>query len=512
MRFFKKRNIFSKIKNYQKSLITFFLSANLLIATGSGQLNIATDSANLQRESSSSASASPSANPVPTPAIAAMTDDVLVSKNLPLSTKVDPSGQFFEDELSFVFKENVPDETKRNILKENNLIIKRDLKKTKVKIVQVDPAKRDQVLANLQSNPNIKYAQLSYGGRLHEGGGGGLPPGPNCSPNDPFYCAKMQWGLDLIHAANGWAVSKGSSSVTVAVMDTGIAWNHLDLGLNNITPGGTATGRVVRGMDVTQPDGFFNTSIDTDGHGTQVAGILGAKTNNAQNIAAVDWYAKLVAIKLLGPGGQMFNADLMAEAILEAIDPSTLNHYPDYQAYTPPPAKVINISSGLCADVRSVKDAVNQALAQGVIIVAAVNNSALDCLSPIPPQDPKDCFIGFPAAYPGVISVVGVDWNGKWAIGCMRYTKEGITYQPVQIAAPGQAIWTLTRGLIDTVLISGTSFAAPHVSGVASVLAGCVPGGSASLIKRSLLNNATYITDIPGVGFVSFASVLMSCS
>ena len=495
MRFFKKRNVFSKIKNVRKSTIALLLSTNLLIvSTGSAQLNIATDSANLERQATSSATFSPTpiATPTftPTPTILPSVEDVLVPKNLPISTKVDPTGDFFEDELILAFKENTSDDIQRGILVEDKLIIKRDFKKAKVKLIQVDPAKRDQVLSKLTNNPNIKYAHLSYVGKAREGTGY-YSPNPSCTPNDPFYCQGLQWQLkDEILAPWGWARSKGSSSIAVAVLDTGINWGLSDLGLSLPTPGGTSNGRVVRGIDVTQPDGFFNTSMDHDGHGTQVAGIIGALTNNNHVIAGVDWYAKLVAIKIMGPGGQMYNPAILAEGIMEAIDPSGLNHYPDYRPYQPPKAKIINISAGLMHDVPEVKEAVDQALAAGVVIVAAAENG------------PRDCFMGFPAAYPGVISVGALANRETVYNTCIGYEKEGKVYQPIQIGAPGVNIWTLD--LAGAFSVSGTSFAAPFVSGVASVVASCVPNGDAAKIKKALLDSASGYGKMVTLGAVYF--------
>lgn len=454
-----------------------FLSTNLVVfSTGSAQLNTASQPASLQ-QATPSALANPTPSPTPGPSPRVVADDVLISRNLPFSTRIDPSDQFFEDELALTFKDNVPEDIQRKILTENNLIIKRGFKKIKAKLIQVDPARRDQVLANLKNNPNIKYAELSYVVRARENTG----PTPLCYPDDTYFCLpqnQFHWGLKKIKVPEGWTLKKGSSSVTVAVLDSGIDYNHYDLGLTDPSPGANG-GRVVRGVDETTPDGPFNDSIDTLGHGTQVAGIIGAKTNNDQAIAGVDWYSKLVAIKMLGPTGEIVNPLPLAEAILEAINPSTLNHYPDYTAYSPPKANVINISSGLKHDSGLVRDAVNQALNQGVVIVAAADNS---------PQGYTNCFMGFPAAYPGVISVVATDQNDQHYSGCTGNVVDGQTYQPIQVAAPGKDIFTLDWGYGLT-WANGTSLAAPFVSGTASILASCGLTGTA--IKNSITQRAT---------------------
>ena len=148
------------LKRAKKAIISILLSSNLIfLSTGSVQLNSSTDSANLQQEATPTAVVSPQTSPSPSPS-ANGTEDILVSKNLPFSTKIDPTGSFFEDDLILIFKDNVSEDTQRNILLENNLVIRMDSTRIKDKLIKVEPAQRDQVLANLKNNPNVEYVGL----------------------------------------------------------------------------------------------------------------------------------------------------------------------------------------------------------------------------------------------------------------------------------------------------------------------------------------------------------------
>src|SRR3989344_3804348 len=273
---------FKQFKNFKKVLINLFLASNLvLLSTGSAQLNSSTPSADLTGEST------PSAEPSQ------------INTNIAAAArtfKVDSTGEFIEDELVVKFKDNVTSADKEKILSSTKSTILKDNPKVAT-LIKVDPAKRDKILKKLTQNSNVEYAHLNQIATPQEGGGGGGGGGDGaCSPNDYYYCnGAYQWGIKNVNVAGGWMYNYGSSNTKVAVIDSGIDYNHYDLGLS-----GNGKGKVIKGGDFVNND---SDPMDEDiiygiGHGTLVAGVLGAITNNGSAIAGVNWYAKIIAIRV----------------------------------------------------------------------------------------------------------------------------------------------------------------------------------------------------------------------
>jgi serine protease len=281
-------------------------------------------------------------------------------------------------------------------------------------------------------------------------------------PNDPLY--GQQWALNDpvggVNAPTAWDLDIGSADVTVAVVDTGITV-HPDLA-GKILPGydfvlnipggsdpGDATSDNQCGPGVPGQPSFF--------HGTFVSGLIAADTDNGVGIAGLDWNAKILPVRALGPCGGTFDQILAAFdwAIGVAVPGAPLN---------PNPARVINMSLGgfgLCP--QAFQDAVNVALAQGVVVVAAAGNSS-------------DAASNFsPANCSGVITVGASTRQGD----ITSYSNFG---SRVNLSAPGGD--GVTADLIlstgndgtggpnnpDYEFAAGTSFAAPHVAGTASLM------------------------------------------
>lgn len=400
-----------------------------MLSTGSAELNQSSPSADLEDQATPSASEEQSTPSGQTRGV--KTSESQVSRTFQL----DPTGTFVEDELVVKFKKDLPQAAKEGILSLHQTAIIKEYPRTKVTLIKVEPAKREQITRALSQNPNIEYVHENQAAKLQDyfgGGGGSL----SCYPNDYLYCLYLQWGLDKIQADQGWQLNNGSSSTQIAVIDSGVDYNHSDLGLS------ANGGKVIKGPDLVADDGD---PMDENGHGTQVAGIIAAKTNNATSMAGINWDGKILAIRVTNSFGIGFEADV-AEAIFEA----------DARG-----AQVINLSLSFANDNPTLKNAVTVALANGRTLVAAVNQSTT-----------TNCFMEFPAAYSGVLSVTATDINDNWASGCTGYIKNGTYYQGILVSAPGKDIYTLKR--TNTVgSVSGTSFAAAFVSGVASILRSC---------------------------------------
>ena len=436
----------SKFKRIKKAVVTLFLTTNLtLVGTGSAVLNTASDSANLDDQATPSASNyrnSTVFSPLPSPQEQLNQPNTEVNKAT-RTYKIDPTGGFIEDELIVKFKNDVSSTIKEFTLSTYKAGILRE-NRSKSLLIKVSPSERGLVMASLAKDPNVEYVQVNQVGKVQEGsvsGGSGSNgcPGPN--PDDWWVChTYLQWGLHTIQAPAAWLFYKGSSSVKVAVIDSGVDYRHRDLGVS-------PTGRVIKGPDILDND---NDPIDEDyyniGHGTGVAGIMAAKTNNGQDIAAVDWYSQVVAIRVANIFGITWEGDV-ADAIFSALD--------DYNV------DVINLSLSFPNNNPELQNAIAVALNRKVTVVAAVKSSSV-----------RNCFMEFPAAYYGVISVAATSNGDGWWSGCTGNNKGNTTWQRLQVTAPGKEILTL-RMNNGVGYSSGTSMATAFVSGVATVLRSC---------------------------------------
>ncbi|MCL6458427.1 MAG: S8 family peptidase, partial [Gorillibacterium sp.] len=242
-------------------------------------------------------------------------------------------------------------------------------------------------------------------------------------PNDTLY-SKYQWNLPLIHAESGWLLSKGSSDVIVAVVDTGVDLTHPDL-----------QGRLIPGFNAINND---QSPLDDVGHGTHVSGIIAAAVNNNLGIAGLTWNNPIMPVKVLDSSGAG-NAYNVAQGIIWATDHG---------------AKVINMSLGNYAQADFLHDAVKYAYDHDVVIVAASGNDNT--------SDP-----GYPAAYPEVIAVAATDSNSQKA----SFSNYG---DYIDVAAPGVSIAsTYTNDQYAS--LSGTSMASPHVAALAALIRSANP-------------------------------------
>lgn len=270
------------------------------------------------------------------------------------------------------------------------------------------------------------------------------------APNDTLFATDPsfgvgQWGLRAAHVDQAWDVVRGSPTVIVAVIDTGVDATHPDLG-GVLLPGATF---------VSSPDPSCTpgSTVDDDGHGTHVAGLIGANANNATGIAGVAFGVRILPIKALDCTGAGLLSDV-AQAVVWATDHG---------------ARVVNISLGADADVTVLHDAIRYAVGHNVLVVASAGNcgvASVRCAAVNAPQ--------YPAAYPESLAVAATDSSDQHA--------SFSNIDPyVGISAPGMTIWsttptyptTLSRvnpGTQTYAAFSGTSQAAPLVAGIAALV------------------------------------------
>ncbi|MBK8129356.1 MAG: S8 family serine peptidase [bacterium] len=236
------------------------------------------------------------------------------------------------------------------------------------------------VIAALSAHPDVIYAEPDY--LAHAA----------FLCDDPHF--PDQWGLSQIQAESAWNTTQGNAAVTIAIIDTGIDLNHPDLANKLwVNPGEIAgngidddgNGKIddVNGWDWV---GYDNTPQDDIGHGTHVAGITAAATNNNIGIAGVCPNCRVMSLKVLDAGGSGACSDIAA-GIIYAADKG---------------AKVINLSLGGYADSQLLRDAVAYASQYAVVIAAAGNDNKQDRF--------------YPAAYDEyVVAVAATDNNDQKA-------------------------------------------------------------------------------------------------
>lgn len=321
------------------------------------------------------------------------------------------------------------------------------------------------------------------------------------TPNDPRF--SDQYGLSTAvgtSAVDAWNVSIGSASALVAVVDSGIDYGHDDLQAsiwknpgevpyNGVDDDGNGLVDDYYGYDFANNDGE---PLDDNGHGTHVAGTIAAAGNNAIGGIGVAWGSQVIAIKCLDGAGSGYNSDLV-RAIDYAV---TLKD----QGY---PIVAINMSLG-GEYTNSLYRAISRASERGILLVAAAGNDTSN----------NDRSPTYPASFdlPNIISVAATNSNGTLA----DYSNYGRT--SVDIGAPGSAILSTEPrigGVSQYGYESGTSMAAPHISGVAALIAAANPLATSTLIRSIMISTAKAVPSLSrktvSGGIVdAYAAVLMA--
>ncbi|MFZ2053218.1 MAG: S8 family peptidase [Candidatus Aminicenantales bacterium] len=288
----------------------------------------------------------------------------------------------------------------------------------------------------LSRNPDVESAGPNYIARI------------TVTPNDTLFryqYALNNTGQDFgapgsptgkakadIRATTGWEETNGDAATIIAIVDSGIDFDHPDI-RNKIVSGG---------RDIYNDDWE---ATDDNGHGTYVAGLAAADTNNDEGMAGVAWNCKILPVKVTDPEGLAYYSDVIA-GIIWAADNG---------------AQVINISLGGDAPDDALRDALRYAYNKGVVVVASAGND--------------DTAVFYPAAYDAYcLAVAATDYNDvptSWS--CFG--------PEVDVAAPGDSVlsivptWYWGPGSFPYAFGDGTSASAPHVAGLAALLKSLKP-------------------------------------
>ncbi len=331
----------------------------------------------------------------------------------------------------------------------------------------------DEAIARLEASPLVAYAEPNYVLQA------------DVIPNDPRF--PELWGMHNtgqtggtadadIDADMAWGVSTGSPDVIVGVIDTGIDYNHPDLADNIWTNPGEIAGNGVdddnngyvddiHGWDWVNNDGD---PFDDNGHGTHCSGTITGIGDNGVGVAGVAWHVKLMGLKFLSAGG----SGSTANAVL-AVDYATRMG-----------VDLTSNSWGGGSFSQTLYDAIARAGAADIAFVAAAGNNGTN----------NDTSPHYPSNYdlPNLISVAATDHNDQKA----SFSNYGPV--SVDIGAPGDDILSTLPGN-SYGLLSGTSMATPHVSGVCALIRSVSPNIPVSQLKTVLFNSADRIASMQGL-------------
>ncbi len=356
----------------------------------------------------------------------------------------------------------------------------------------------DTVVKEYLNVPGVEYAEPNMQITLDDprssnsftygsGSGGGMISYPMNLPDDPMFGS--QWSLQNtgqnggkdgadISAVNAWDTTRGSESIVVAVLDSGVDYTHQDLIENMWHRPAEVAEYSDRELGTIDDINGFNAldnlrdPMDDNGHGTHCAGIIGAEGGNGFGISGVNWHVKIMPLKFMNAFGQGTTKDAI-EAINYVID----------RKKDGVDVRVISASWGSTSKSKALGDAIKRAGEEGILFVAAAGNSS----------ENSDRRPHYPASYdlPNVISVAATDRNDQLA------TFSNYGAKTVHIAAPGRDI--LSTWLNGTFReASGTSMATPEVSGVAALVLALEPDMTVAKLRERLLTSVDKLPALEG--------------
>jgi subtilisin family serine protease len=348
--------------------------------------------------------------------------------------------------LLVTFQDSASQAAAEQLLQASGARIVEQLKPLAVYRVAAPEDDAERVLAALRARNDLVRAAEHEGEQVSQ-----------VVPNDALYHT-FQWNLRRIGMEQAWDLRPSAPDVIVAVLDTGVDLTHPDLRANLL---------VDQGYDFVDD---APSPQDDESHGTAVAGIIGAIGNNHDGVTGIAWHVKLLPIKALNSQGRGPDS-AMVKSILFAADAG---------------AKIINISSTGTRYSAALETAVQYAQDKGALVVAAAGNTG-----------ETDNALNYPAAFDSVLAVGAIDDKDQLAPFSQRQSYVSLVAPGVDV--PSTAWAGAGRGPYASQ--SGTSIAAPHVSGAAAILWALRPDLAASDIAMALRAHADKVASTdPGYG------------
>ena len=352
---------------------------------------------------------------------------------------------YVEDELIIGYSDNVGLAQLTNTIEKNGGLIKKHSPLRKSILVIIEDEEQEKFFDEIIQMDGIQYIESNH--YLTTA----------MIPNDSLY-ATYQWGVDNIDCPTAWDTTVGNDNVIIAILDTGVDYNHEDL-TNNMweSSNGSHGWDCVNGDQYPMDDNMYgydslgNWIVTNNYHGTHCAGIASAEINNNKGIAGVA-QAQIMAVKVLNESGVGTTFDV-ADGIEFATDQG---------------AHIISMSLSASVPISTVETVCTYAWNKGVLIVGASGNSNSN--------------VGYPAAYSTVIAVGATDQTND-RVYFSNYGPE------LELCAPGVSIASCRRN--DTyVNKSGTSMATPFIAGVAGLVLSMNPSFSNALVRSILQKTA----------------------
>ncbi len=314
----------------------------------------------------------------------------------------DPPTPYVPDQVLVKFRPGTPASEVARAHASAHAAIRDEIPQIGVQIVGLPPGLSvGKAIGFYERNPNVEFVEPDYYVE------------PALTPNDPWY-ANWQRDLQQMGSEAAWDITTGSSSVPIAILDSGADFDHPDL-----------QGRLVAGWDFVADDAD---PMDEHWHGTAVTGVAGATTNNAFGIAGVTWQNPVLVVRI-GDSHGYATSGRMAQGITHAADQG---------------ARAINLSFATPSYLSTVASAVSYAWSRGAVTVASAGNESSSA-----PH--------YPAALPNVVGVSGITGSDEF----IYYSNYG-TWVDV-CATAGSRTLMLGGGIGD---VGGTSISAPYVTGL----------------------------------------------
>ena len=371
------------------------------------------------------------------------------TKNEAVSTVQQP--RIKTGEILIKFKSESDSDTLTQVLGDAGGSHLRTLRRSRTQVWQVPEGQEEDLAKQLNNREDLLFAEPNYIYRIL------------AMPDDPLF--DEQWAhKEAIGSLSAWDVSTGSTDVIIAVVDSGIDADHPDL-----------SGKIVDGYDFVDDDDIPD---DRNGHGTHIAGIAAAATNNGKGIAGMDWRAKIMPVKVMDYSGSGTASDL-SDGIIWAYQHGAL---------------VINLSLGGKTASKTLQESIDAAREAGCLVVAAMGN------------DRDTNYAIYPAACNNVFAVAATTHSDSYA----SYSQYG---DHCDVAAPGGQMSSLNDpyGILSTMptqsdtyftggeyslsteyaYMQGTSMASSFVSGLAALIWAQKPAWTPDQVQTAIENTAT---------------------
>ena len=360
---------------------------------------------------------------------------------MPASQGQAPNSEFAEGRVLVKFKPSTTATEQMDALARRDLDVLKEIEVANIQVLSVPAGKEIETAEWLVSSGLAEHAAPDYIAHV------------TTDPNDSFW--DIQWNMTLVNAPAAWDIITGTNTIVIAILDTGIDLDHPDLAAK-LVPG-------------SNPYNYGTPPDDDHGHGTHVAAIAAASTNNWMGVAGMDWQAKLMPVKVCNA-----QAACLYSNVIDGIYYAANNG-----------AKVINLSVAGWDAYPSLQDAVRYARdTKGALVIVSAGNCASGGAG-CPSVNP----VAYPASYEETIAVAASTRYDGWA----TYSE----YHPyVDIAAPGgtasNPIWSAD---INNSYYSrnGTSMSAAHVSGLASLIWALDPNLTANQVWEVIRDTAAKV-------------------